>query len=361
MSFNSNDTNPVIHLGNYEEFFILYMDQELNEEQIKLVDAFLLAHPDLQAEFEMLLSTKLPSEDCLISKESLFADSMKLSAVDDELLLYLDNELGAGQRSLVEAKISSDPSYRMQHHLLSMAKLDASETISYPDKNELYRRTGKPAVFSLWARIAAAIILIAALGILYFTGRPAASGPEPLTAGTPKPLPGRTAPQQRTTVPQPGPLSPSLPGNGAPNPDHAIAKAVAPKKKIKEAIRRQRQEEASPARSRDMADLSVRPSQEKGITRLEMPSPVVSNMAYIHPKEIINSSAVTSALSQRNTIKAPLPTVPKEDVASNNERKGSLKSFLRKATRVIERKTGIDPANGEDEELLIGAVALKLK
>ena len=58
-----------IHLGNYEEFFILYMDNELNEEQVKMVDEFLAAHPDLKAEFEILMSTKLPMEEFSFDKK----------------------------------------------------------------------------------------------------------------------------------------------------------------------------------------------------------------------------------------------------------------------------------------------------
>ena len=44
---------------------------------------------------------------------------------------------------------------------------------------------------------------------------------------------------------------------------------------------------------------------------------------------------------------------------NENDKKGSFRGFLRKATRFIERRTGINPTN-EDDELLIGAVAIKL-
>ena len=85
MSFNSNDNNQRINLGNYEEYFILYMDNELSDEQKALVDAFLLAHPDLQAEFELLLSTQLTPENLSLDKEALWSHSMKLNAADEAL------------------------------------------------------------------------------------------------------------------------------------------------------------------------------------------------------------------------------------------------------------------------------------
>ena len=87
MSSNHNDNNQTIHLGNYEEFFILYMDNELTDDQMKMVDSFLAAHPDLQSEFDLLLSTRLPMEEFSFDKESLMADRMKLDAVEEELLL----------------------------------------------------------------------------------------------------------------------------------------------------------------------------------------------------------------------------------------------------------------------------------
>jgi hypothetical protein len=49
MSFKQNDTNDnnMIHLGNYEEFFILYLDNELTDGQNKMVEEFLVQHPGL--------------------------------------------------------------------------------------------------------------------------------------------------------------------------------------------------------------------------------------------------------------------------------------------------------------------------
>jgi hypothetical protein len=77
--------------------------------------------------------------------------------------------------------------------------------------------------------------------------------------------------------------------------------------------------------------------------------------------DFVNNSHVTSTEPQRNTdiqTTTPLSGPAEVDVASN--RKGSVRGFLRKATRVIVKATGIDATN-EDDELLIGALAVKLK
>jgi anti-sigma factor RsiW len=62
MSFNSNDRNSLkISRTNYEEFFLLYVDDELSEEQKLEVEQFVALHPDVAAELEMLITTKLPA------------------------------------------------------------------------------------------------------------------------------------------------------------------------------------------------------------------------------------------------------------------------------------------------------------
>jgi hypothetical protein len=79
------------------------------------------------------------------------------------------------------------------------------------------------------------------------------------------------------------------------------------------------------------------------------------------PQQMINKQPVTTDLSpaynNTNTLAVTEPG-PGTDLASVNK-KGSVRGFLRKATRFIERRTGINPVN-EDDELLIGVVAIKL-
>src|SRR5436190_23824824 len=138
MSFNYNDinNNNMIHLGNYEEYFILYMDNELNEGQVKMVDEFLAEHPDLQGEFEILMSTRLPLENINISKNELMADSMRLNTVDEELLLYIDNELPAETKKVIELELKTNKDYQVQRDMLLKVKLDPSDKHVYPYKKE---------------------------------------------------------------------------------------------------------------------------------------------------------------------------------------------------------------------------------
>ena len=92
----------MINLSNYEEYFILYMDDELNAEERRMVENFVAVHPHLAEELEILLNTKLPVDDVMFSgKEELLSSAMKLNAVAERLLLYVDNELSPAEKNNV--------------------------------------------------------------------------------------------------------------------------------------------------------------------------------------------------------------------------------------------------------------------
>ena len=353
MSFNSNYNNT-INLGNYEEFFILYMDNELSNEQMQMVDAFLLAHPDLQAEFDILAGTKLPAEEMILDKENLKADAMRLNTIDEELLLYIDNELPADRKKVVEFEIASNTNYRLQHQLLLQTKLDAKETIAYPNKEELYHRTEKILRIKIWMRIAAAIVVVATMSVLYFTSQTNQPVELPSVASSGQPVP-HSMPGKHTTT-EVALSKPVIADNPVAQEKSQVVKTASPEKTVPE---RELKNENLVAEN-TIAPMEYEPYMEKGTTSITGTTTIEAVTAsYTPSKEIINTSAVTSVFDTRKTsTEAVNSTVTWYDIAG---KKGSIKSFLRKATRLIERRTGIDAANGEDEELLIGALAVKLK
>src|SRR5690349_2134056 len=141
MSFNPNDNNlHPISRNNYEEHFLLYADNELSAAEKAAVEEFAKAHPDLQQELDLLLQTKLPVENfSLENKEALFADSMKLNSIDENLLLYIDNELNEIGKKTIEQKLKNDKSYQAQYADLLKTKPSSPDTIVYPYKKELFR------------------------------------------------------------------------------------------------------------------------------------------------------------------------------------------------------------------------------
>ena len=93
---------------NYEEYFILYMDNELSSDERRMVETFVQTHPDLQEELEILQQYKLVPDSNIVfkGKEELMKaggeSPITLSTYEEWLLLYIDNELTADQRKKVE-------------------------------------------------------------------------------------------------------------------------------------------------------------------------------------------------------------------------------------------------------------------
>jgi hypothetical protein len=357
MLFNQNDNNQnMIHLGNYEEFFVLYMDNELSDEQMKMVDDFLIKHPDLQVEFDILASTKLPAEQVSINKEDLLADSMKLNVFDEELLLFIDNELPAEQKKIVALELENNKDYRLQHQVLINTKLDASEVIAYPNKKELYRKSDSGVVFfKPWMRIAAAVLLIAALGITYFRNNNSASvDPIPNIAvnNDNKPVIKEITKEKDK--------SEDILQDIQPVKENMIARNEEVKEK--KTYKKDNREIINQAPDQNLVahnDVSVNLPQQKPMESINISQPAISmgSIDISRDNSILNNLAVTSdhTTAYNNTNASAVIA----DDAKGNETKGSVKGFLRRATRLIEKRTGIDATT--DGELLIGVVAVKLK
>src|SRR5687768_13209134 len=125
MSSNNNHSNPLITLENYEEWFLLYVDEELNAEEKAAVEAFAVRHPHLQEELDLLCGTRLPAETLkLENKSELFSGHMKIAAIDESLLLYIDNELPDSERKKLEQRLAADQDLQLQYRLLMQTKSD---------------------------------------------------------------------------------------------------------------------------------------------------------------------------------------------------------------------------------------------
>ncbi|HEV7334030.1 MAG TPA: hypothetical protein VGN63_23550 [Flavisolibacter sp.] len=356
MSFNENHS---ISLSNYEEWFILYMDDELSASQKEMVDQFLLLHPHLQEEMDLLLSTKLPTDAMVFfDKSSLKASAMKLNTVDESLLLYIDNELSPAERKRVEEKAQADDVLRQQLQLLRKTKLDAADgSITYPDKTELYRHTEKVVVlFPVWMRIAVAVILILFATLFFLNnGSDQPASPNAGFAQTDEPIKPDT--------------------KGQPLPANSIRDAMQPEEQpviAKTGKNRQPAEKRTPVlqplapQKAPLPQQLVLPVEEDGVETAALAkmepvktgvSVLTNDQASALNKIVANPTVTSATLASYNPIESPEePAVTEGDF---EPKRSSAKGFLRKVTRFLERRTGIGTANA-DNEILVGAVALKL-
>lgn len=163
---------PEINISNYEEFFLLYVDGELSATGKQAVEQFVLAHPDLAVELEMLQQMQLPQEQFVFeNKNALYhneTEAINLANYEEQFLLYVDNELTGDAKGKVETFVLQHPTVQESFTLLKQTKLEP-EPIVFADKQLLYRKEEKERrVFYLgWQRIAVAAALIGLIVLLW--------------------------------------------------------------------------------------------------------------------------------------------------------------------------------------------------
>lgn len=354
--------------ANYEAYFLLYVDGELTPAQCDAVEAFAALHPDLQEELDLLLTTRLDAETISFDKTTLLADSMKQSVIDESLLLYIDDELKGKEKKDLEEKMANDATYQYQHNLLRQAKLPA-EAISYPNKAELYRREKRTMRPVIWYRAAAAVFVLMASGYMWYMSQNTVS-PTPSVATAPA---GKNTPAQPSTPTSPvaAPTTNDIAATDQVNaPGTNEQQAEAPLDRVSDKVMAASYSEPAIAKQTTNSQPTEEVRLDVAVTRnTSIAEPAVSQpiAAISEPQQDINNLPVTKTLP--TAYNSYTKEIPADDPGHNQavaletekEKRGTVKSFLRKATRIIERRTGIASTTNENDELLIGAVAIKLK
>ena len=159
-----------INRNNYEEYFLLYIDNELDAASKLLVENFVQQNADLEVELQMLNQLKaLPDEIVFDDKEILLrteGNSINEANYEEYFLLYIDNELSATKRAEVEMYVLQHPKLQDEFTTLKQAVFTA-ENINYGDKQTLYRTEKRRVVpIKIWRLAAAAIFIgVSAFGV----------------------------------------------------------------------------------------------------------------------------------------------------------------------------------------------------
>ncbi|MER3498779.1 MAG: hypothetical protein C4308_09185 [Chitinophagaceae bacterium] len=364
-----------INRHNYEEFFLLYIDNELSLADKSKVEAFAEENPDLKHELELLQQTKLPTDDGFIFEEKeLLLKPENLSFINqtnyqEYLLLNIDGELNEADHTELEKYLDLHPQAKQEMALLQKAKLQ-SEAIVYPYKDELYRyENRKPVVAMRWWRLAAAAVLLIAAGTTVYkltnTNQPVA---EPVVAKT-NPAPAKTV-TTNVTDKQSTPVENN-------NSKNQITKAVTEQKQQATAYSIAKNNSEKSSKEKQDNNLAT-PSQERILAINQLNENISNNQKPAVEKQLINLNPTKSnndfAVQSNPSVKQ---SFTKADVTSptyaslNNQTVGdeftlnenknkTLRGFFRKATRFFEKTTKVNPAN-DDGKVLIGGVAINLK
>ncbi|MEJ7589903.1 MAG: hypothetical protein WKI04_20305 [Ferruginibacter sp.] len=150
-----------INRHNYETVFLLYTDNELTVTEKKAVEDFVEANPDLQEELIMLQQSILkPDAVVFDNKHSLFKNETITGALQEKLLLLMDNELTGAEKKVIDELIKTDAAVSKEWAALQESRLLPDTSIIFSDKQSLYRKEPGRVIAFPWRRVAAAAVLI---------------------------------------------------------------------------------------------------------------------------------------------------------------------------------------------------------
>jgi DNA-directed RNA polymerase subunit L len=380
---------------NYEEFFLLYVDNELTAEQKKLVEQFIQENPDLAIELEILQQTTLQADDSIVfdGKELLLrseTDSIvNMDNYEEYLIAYIDNELNDQEKIDFFKFTMAHPQVKEELAIYQQTKLQPEKEVVFANKEILYKREEKVKVISMqWWKIAVAAAIILGIGITTITilnkketvvpGGVAVKGSQPKEEN---PVPVKIEQEIKKAEQS----SPVIIKDDA----GTIAKTTVDDKKEKNtAVLKTRREQerkksvlpiAETNNNETIAKNTTAPSnnniatdnktETKAIESVKKSNePVKTNDVAVNnnsPKENINTIPVTKNSEVAYTNSTEIDIDPGNPVRASYEegKNKKLRGFFRKAARAFERRTNISSADEEDKQdkVLIGALAVKLK
>lgn len=362
-----------INRHNYEEYFILYMDNELNREDKNMVDLFIQQNPDLEEELIMLQQSKLVADGSVVfgNKETLMRpvnDLVNLSNYEEWLLLYNDNELTTEQKIAVEEFIDKHPQAKTELEVLQRAKLQPEENIVFTNKESLYRREEKVRVIAIkWWRIAAAAALLFAVSItaFLFINQQKATETGIANGGIQETIQDNNATKKVDENNNPNTLSQVI---ADVNENKGASNNIAPVRNTKtsksERLPIQVNEKNAEAivasvdekNKNDLAEPTYNPNMKRPLEETNAVAGI--DIPSIHPltkqKQNISVQNVTPEFT--STLQ---PTDETMVDAGQNDKKITLRGLIRKVTRTFEKTTNIKATDDEDR-LLVGGLAIKL-
>ncbi|HMH24503.1 MAG TPA: hypothetical protein VK563_22130 [Puia sp.] len=182
----------MITRDNYEEFFLLYVDNELSLADRKAVETFAAGDPGLEEELRALLRCRLKPDSHLSfgnpgallkgspADETIHALHPDAGAnpmdgiphtYEGPFLSYIDGELDETGRRAVEDLIRQDPSLLRQLELLRQTVSMPDPGIVFENKEVLYKRDSRVRLFGIppaFFRVAAAAVILLVIGLLIF-------------------------------------------------------------------------------------------------------------------------------------------------------------------------------------------------
>ncbi|MBS1933070.1 MAG: hypothetical protein JST96_03655 [Bacteroidetes bacterium] len=378
----------MITRNNYEEYFLLYTDNELSGAERKAVEEFAEANPDLKEELMALQQSVFKPDQHLVfeNKESLMKHTAHNSFInqnnyEEYFLLYTDNELNETQKKEVELFAATNPALKEDLDILLQTRPEPDTAIQFKNKEVLFRKEKDERVIPIfWLSVAAAVAIIL---VLFFVFNNKTNIKNELVRNTPdeKNIPEKKSPEV---------------AKAQIKINDTVTYAIASPLKIKQGVIKQAQQKEA-MQNRYTAKKEDKQEQQQTVQIVpssNLPEPnAVAHTNPIRPVGIDKSTSVTASAdpsskavalnnSETNIIDKPadiafdnkqevnyaLQAVQKENavnadesfyIANVSSKKNSLRGLFRKVSRVLNKN-----ANAEDDDkrsILIGSFQTSLK
>jgi anti-sigma factor RsiW len=160
----------MITRDNYEEFFLLYTDNELSAAEKQDVERFVADHPDLREEWEALLQCRLTADTRLTfpDRNSLLRPDAESSVYTDDLISYMDGELDAIEQERIETALRERPPVARELATLRQTISHPDLAIVFAEKDRLYRPAKDRRIIPLpWLRAGIAAAVVAAVALVW--------------------------------------------------------------------------------------------------------------------------------------------------------------------------------------------------
>jgi anti-sigma factor RsiW len=164
-----------LNRNNYEEYFLMYVDNELTAAERSAVEEFIALNPDLKPELEILQQTVLQPEPLSFDKSSLFAiasQGINKENHEEYFIEYVNNELSAADKNATETFVLQHPELQESFTAFKATVLQ-SELVEFKNKETLYRKEDTRVIAFSFQRfaVAAAVLGIIATGIWFYPSK----------------------------------------------------------------------------------------------------------------------------------------------------------------------------------------------
>jgi hypothetical protein len=348
---------------NYEEYFILYWDNELPEEQKQEVEKFVSENDDLQDEFRLLGETRFSPENDIQYEYKNFLlntgdSSVNIANYKEQLLSYIDDELTPVQQKQIEEFISLYPAAQKELVLLQKVKLAPETEIVFPDKSVLYRREEKGPVIRLtWLRVAVAAAVIIVAGLVTF--RLTTGNSNGTTEGF---VSAKKSNEVKLNEDENTPGSNIISDNSK-----KVTDNTPDTKSLSESpVPAETDQLAVTDKSKDNYNIPGVKSMEEDepvTAQTEIQQNTTEEIIFPEPIKITGETVAYNETEKKNNLfentgVTERPTPSYSIYNESPKESGGLKEFFRKTTRMIERRTRSQ--NTDDNKLLVGVFAVAL-